>query len=967
MTALWLAMALAPAGGPVVGARHPAVSPDGTQIAFAWRGDIWIAPVEGGAARRITTDPADEAHPAWSPDGQALAFSTDRRGNRDIATVRLSDGTITAITFHSADDDRPAWSPDGRFIAFESNRDKNLDLPVDSDFRDVWVAPAEGGTAWRVTLFGGCDPSWAPDGRAIVYTRYAGGYADGQHDLFVIRVEDGRPVAGEIPCRLVAGPEDSRSPVWHGDFVWFVHEAHGIRYRPFYNVWRVRAAGGAPVQATALTGDVRSVSVALRADFVVFEYDFALWRLTPDGPARIGITVDEAPDPALHDRTRVVRSGARDPAWSPDSSRLAIEYDGSIWVMNADGSDPQRVTHPERESHSPAWAGDGESLYFLTGPMGGPFSIARASVADGLGIEIVADREGQFTDLAVAPDGSRFAVEEHLPDGPRVRVFDTDGSSAAFDGKAPAFGPDGSLYYVEGERRLRSEHGVLFEYGGRILGFAVSPDGERFACAVVPEGATNSRLVIWERSAGRQRVLESRPDVSRLDPAWAPDGATLAYVEVAARDVGAARQDPRAAIWYRDVDDPPAAMRLSYRLVSRMTMAEENLLVFRRAWSWLDRAYYDPFHHGVDWDEVLRRYEPVLANSATAAERHDRLNEMIRELRTSHVRVSPPRRSTVETGYLGIQAEVETDGAVRVAGVVARGPAEEAGIRTGDVIVALDGRPFRDLDEALTRNVEGRERGFVPVALTVETAEGTREVQVTPISQSQLREIKYRNVIEWRERHVRERSGGRLGYHHVRYMAEDELRRLRDAVRSGFGGADGLVLDIRDGVGGMAHMPMLHLLDETVPERINRRPACYTRTRTGRVAPDRYQPNRRLVDVHWNRPVILIQNSVSRSDKEIFSHTFRHLGLGYVVGTETAGGVIGGNDLRLPDGAFMTVSIQGWFSSDGRNMEATGAEPDFHVEYTHEDLYAGRDPQLDRAVEILLAQMDGRIAAPERR
>ena len=92
--------------------------------------------------------------------------------------------------------------------------------------------------------------------------------------------------------------------------------------------------------------------------------------------------------------------------------------------------------------------------------------------------------------------------------------------------------------------------------------------------------------------------------------------------------------------------------------------------------------------------------------------------------------------------------------------------------------------------------------------------------------------------------------------------------------------------------------------------------------------------------------------------------TFRAAGIGYLVGMPTAGGVIGGHTQPLPDGSRITVSVQGWFTSKGRNLEGWGIPPDFRVPETHKNLYAGRDAELDKAIEILLAQMDGNISPP---
>src|SRR6185295_4020997 len=87
------------------GMRHPALSPDGKRLAFDWHGDLWVCPVEGGAADRITEDPADEQKPCWSPDGAFLAFSSDKAGNRDLMVVELATKRVRPLTTHSSDDD----------------------------------------------------------------------------------------------------------------------------------------------------------------------------------------------------------------------------------------------------------------------------------------------------------------------------------------------------------------------------------------------------------------------------------------------------------------------------------------------------------------------------------------------------------------------------------------------------------------------------------------------------------------------------------------------------------------------------------------------------------------------------------------------------------------------------------------------------------------------------------------------
>ena len=88
LAALSLAIPASAADAPLP--RHPAPSPDGSEIAFSWQGDLWLVPSSGGTARRITANPADERHPVWSRDGRLIAFASDRHGNYDVFVATIN-------------------------------------------------------------------------------------------------------------------------------------------------------------------------------------------------------------------------------------------------------------------------------------------------------------------------------------------------------------------------------------------------------------------------------------------------------------------------------------------------------------------------------------------------------------------------------------------------------------------------------------------------------------------------------------------------------------------------------------------------------------------------------------------------------------------------------------------------------------------------------------------------------------
>jgi Tol biopolymer transport system component/imidazolonepropionase-like amidohydrolase len=199
---------------PVRGIMHPAISPDGSQMAFAALGDLWLMPI-GGTPRRLTTDPAVETEPAWSPDGKSLAYSSDRGGSMNIWIRDMQSGTDRQLTRLQVASMMPAWSPDGSRIAF-----------VDADGQ-LEVADVKSGAVRRVHehLNEPGRPSWAPDGTAVVVSSlkvYSTRFREGTNQ--VLRIAVPAPGIGAQPDRWFdplphksIGMREDYGPVWSPD------------------------------------------------------------------------------------------------------------------------------------------------------------------------------------------------------------------------------------------------------------------------------------------------------------------------------------------------------------------------------------------------------------------------------------------------------------------------------------------------------------------------------------------------------------------------------------------------------------------------------------------------------------------------------------------------------------------------------------------------------------------------------
>ena len=440
---------------PLFVASEPGVSPDGSEIAFASGGDIWSVASTGGEARLLVSHEATERRPLFSPDGQRLAFMSTRTGGGDIYVLSLDTGALRRLTSDDGTEVLESWSADGRWIYLSSS---SRDI---GSMNDVYRVSADGGTPMPVSTeryVNEFQVAPAPDGRSLVaaahgiasaqWWRKGSSHID-QSELWWMTGIDGTPAYRQLTER------DSRQvwPLWSPDGVYYVSDREGaenIWLRPLPSGTGNAALSPGKKLTTFTDGRVLFPSLSANGRLLAFERQFGVWTLdTATRAARqVPIRLKGARATSVAERSRLT-NGFADLVLSPDGRKVAFVARGILFAASAkDPGDATRVTTVPGIVSQPAWAPDSRRVAYVA---------AREGAQRIYLYDFAANRETALTTGAGAdispvfsPDGSHLAF---LRDRRELRVLTlasniervvANGTFAdAIDRPSPVWAPDG--------------------------------------------------------------------------------------------------------------------------------------------------------------------------------------------------------------------------------------------------------------------------------------------------------------------------------------------------------------------------------------------------------------------------------------------------------------------------------------------------------------------------------------------
>ncbi len=976
----------------------PHFSPDGKSLLFSSdrfnNYDVFVIPAEGGEARQLTFNTSSDYPTGWFPNSDSILIVSNRESWSDVFKMSIDGGMPIKMTgYYWCYEYDASISPDGRYLLY--NNGSGMSRWWRRDLRssgnaDIWLLDRskDGFESVRITDYPNHDV-WP-----VLNSR------DGL--IYFVSCRDDWGQVFEVP---MTGGEPRQLTNFEGDGVqWMNSNPQGtiLVFEQGFSIWK----------HDPQVGRSEKVDIRVRADEK--ENQFARksftgnvdwYSLSPDEKKISAVVHGEIyvlPTKDAKEARRITTTVARERYvdWGSDSKTLYYVSDrnGNYDVFQSDAvtGDEIQLTSTDINETKPLVSPDGRYLIYYRGLD----KIILRDLEDNSEKTLV---DGVFFDLGVestieydwSPD-SRWVV--YTMAGPTyetdIYVTDLDGNTHNISKFAewnfrPKFSTDGEIVYFSSTvndrldtYKIELQHKPIEFFESALDSLFMEDDGKKDGDedAEVEEKVTPVVEIDFEDIEHRRSRAYSLTDGSRY-PLLTPDGEKYVFV---ASILG------KPEIWLINAEGDPDLKQLthtgraksdlfvtkdskevyfiesdqikrcslgdgkvetvSFEAIQDIDQIAVNRQKYTETWAILNSYFYDPEFHGTDWDAVRTKYEPVIEHIRTERGFRDVVNEMMGELRASHLNIysrspgPPDKMQTARTGITLDYSAIDSEGLFKVAEVIDESPADFAGILPGMFLRSVDGVELgrqTNLDSLLG----GKYGNRLIVGASDSPGGRTNEFELKPTSSGIENSLRYRQWVDERRRIVDSLSGGRLAYIHIPRMSHDRLEFFKQELVSIAEPKEGLIVDVRNNGGGNIAVHLLGILVKT--------PYFLRNFRGFPVISEN-----KMRSKAYEKPVTLLINNYSASNSEIFAEGFRRLELGKVIGEPTSGAVIGTSSYTLIDGTRVRRPSWGAYTLDMEDTDLAPRQPDIFVENTPDDFINDRDPQLHRAVEQLMSDLE---------
>jgi tricorn protease len=899
------------------------ISPSAKRICVEGRGDIWSLPAKEGPARNLTrTNGVAERSPSWSPDGRWIAYFSDESGEYELYITQSDGRGKTKQLTRNGNCFRydPVWSPDSKHIVFTDKTGAIFLHTLDGDTRLVDTDP----------YANQADVHWSHESTWLTYA-IASDDSSATSVVWIYNVPDG------TKQQITSGFFNASSPVFdrEGKFLYFA--SNQAFSDPKYE----------DVGSTFIYEDTELIlAVPLRSDVKL--------PLQPKS--------DEQEWGDKKDKDKKENGDNKE-----DSDEADDDDKGAADHAGKDDSDSQESDQKDNDQDK----GDTDA-----DPVTGTWTVELKSE------EMPAEQRSAVMKLELADDGSVTGSVD-TPDGEHefsAGSFDADSGTLKFE-----LDTDNGKITVEATITDGKMKGIANVAGQEIPFEATRTQDEADSDAGKKGSKKPAEPFKIDFDGIRQRTFQLPITKGKFETLEVNDKNQLIYARVA--DGGSIKlfdmnddkpeektvvsgtpnfdisADGKKLLVFREdkgyIVNAAAGQKLEDEIPTKGMLVmidprEEWKQVFTDAWRIERDFFYDPNMHGVNWKKVRDEYSKMLDECTSRSDVGFVIGEMISELNVGHSYYRPGKTEEdaaddQKVGLLGCTFEA-ADGRYRIGTIFegaewdtdARNPLRAVDVKEGQYILEVNGLELTDETNPYSAFAGLADTvTYLTVSDDANLDDEDRRVIVKPMASDD--DLRFRHWIETNRKRVEEKSNGRVGYI---YVVNTGQPGQNDLFRQYYGqlAKEALIIDDRWNGGGQIPTRFIELMNRPVTN--------YWAKRDGR-------------DWTWPQdaqhgPKCMLTNGMAGSGGDMFPALFRQAGLGKLIGMRTWGGLVGisGNP-QMIDGSGVTAPTFAYYEKDGTwGIEGHGVDPDIVVVDDPAKMVDGGDPQLDRAIDHMLEELE---------
>ena len=465
--------------------RYPAISPDGSTIVFAYKGDIYSVPSQGGEARQLTTNAAFDSYPIWSPDGKKIAFASNREGSMDVYVINANGGAPTRLTTNSGSE-LPVAFKDNDHVLFSANvmPTAQSNLFASREFSQVYEVSTQGGRPKLYSVLPMENISINAKGQVLYHD--CKGYEDKwrKHHTSPI-TRDIWMLDGGKYQKLTSFKGEDRNPVWaqDGQSFYYLSEQNGS-----FNVYHRNVASGKDTQVTHNQKNPIRFLTSSQSGLLCYGYDGEIYTVKEGAEPQkvnISITTDNA-EPSL---MRQIRSnGATEIALSPSGKEVAFVMHGDVYVTSVDYKTTKRITDTPQQERNVSFSPDGRALVYAS-ERNGVWQIYQAKIKN------ASDKNFTYcTDIeeeALTHSNLTSQYPAYSPDGKEVAFYEDRATLRILNLKSK-------------DVRTVLDGKYNYSYSDGDIWFEWSPDSKWLLCSYIGTGGWNNTDIALVKADGKE-------------------------------------------------------------------------------------------------------------------------------------------------------------------------------------------------------------------------------------------------------------------------------------------------------------------------------------------------------------------------------------------------------------------------------------------------------------------------------